>query len=102
MKQERQHDGELEKSPVWDLLAADAAAHPVNPSPWFSTRTVAQACSQRQGSMSVLFRWLIPIPIAVLVALAFLPIHGFGVHNAYVSSDSEFESHMEFLSSSFD
>lgn len=108
MNEDRQYDGELEKSPVWDLLSADAAAHPSNPSPWFVTRTVAQARSHRQRrSRSLFFRWLMPLPLAGLAALAFLTLHGLGIHGlgksgAYVSSDSDFEEHMELMSTSLD
>jgi hypothetical protein len=108
MNEERQHGGELEKSPVWDLLAAYAASHPVNPSPWFVTRAVAQARSNgQQRSGSLFFRWLMPLPLAGLAALAFLTLHGLGIHGlgksgTYVSSDSEFEAHMELMSTSLD
>jgi len=108
MNEERQQDGELEKSPVWDLLATDAASHPVNPSPWFVTRAVAQARSHGQHrTRSLFFRWLMPLPLAGLAALVFLTLHGLGIHGlgksgTYVSSDSEFEAHMELMSTSLD
>ena len=108
MNEERQQDGELEKSPVWDLLATDAASHPVNPSPWFVTRAVGQSHSYAQHrSRSLFFRWLMPLPLAGLAALAFLTLHSLGIHGlgksgTYVSSDSEFEAHMELMSTSLD
>jgi hypothetical protein len=95
-------DEDLDQSPVWDLLASDSVSHPIVPSQWFVSRMAALARSRDQGTGSVLLRWLIPIPLAVLVALVFLPLHVFGNRGTYVSSESDFESNMEILVSSSD
>jgi len=92
----------LENDPVWDLLSKDAAAHPVNPSPWFAARTAALA-TPRKRVFSPLMRWLLPVPLASFAALAMLTLHGLhapgaaGSSRTYVSTESEFEQHMEFL-----
>lgn len=92
----------IEHDPVWDLLSRDAAAHPVSPSPWFAARTAALA-TPRKKAFSRILRWLIPIPLAGLAALAMLTLHGGhgngsrGSSGAYVSTEAEFEQHMEFL-----
>jgi hypothetical protein len=97
-----------EKDPVWDILSADAVNRPVTPSPWFVTRTVAHARTRGQWNMrSLLFRWMMPLPLAGLAALAFLvlqgiDINGLGKGGFYVSSDSDFEDHMELMSAETD
>jgi len=91
---------------VWDLLSLDAKAHPVTPSPWFAARTVAQVRTQGQWrTRALLFRWMVPIPLAGLAAVAFLSLHGIrttGSSFSYVSSESDFEDHMELMSSSIE
>ena len=96
--------------PLWNLLAADAKTYPIVPSPWFASRTVAQARTNGQrDTRGLLFRWLIPVPVAGLALAALLFSQGVGPQNlrlfgkagffSYVSSDSEFEQHMDLLSS---
>jgi hypothetical protein len=94
---DRKGESSGENDPVWDLLALDARAHPVIPSPWFATRVAAQAlATPRMGlrSPSLLLRWLLPIPLAcsALIALA--------AWNHSRDTEEEFERHMEFLASS--
>ena len=95
---------------LWNLLSADAKAHPIAPSPWFAARTVAQVRPNGQwNTRSLLLRWLMPIPLAGLALVALLFSQGVGVQNlkdfgksgaySYVSTDSEFEQHMDLLSS---
>jgi hypothetical protein len=48
---------------------------------------------------------MVPIPLAGLAAVAFLSLHGIrttGSSFSYVSSESDFEDHMELMSSSID
>ena len=74
----------------------------MSPSPWFAVRTDALAAPRRRW-LSPLSRGLLPIPLATLAAIAMLTIHG--LHGpkstsgqaTYVSTESEFEQHMEFL-----
>jgi len=94
---------------IWNLLAADAKAHPIAPSPWFATRAVAQVRRRGQWSIiALLLRWLMPIPLAGFAVVALLSLQGVGHQNprdfgktgsSYVSSDSDFEQHMDLLSS---
>jgi hypothetical protein len=47
-----------------------------------------------------MLRWLIPVPMAAFAALAALLIFsygGIGRSSAYVSTEAEFEQHMELL-----
>lgn len=97
----------LEKDPVWDLLSKDAADHPVIPTPWFAARTAALVTPRRR-LFSPLMRWLLPVPLAAFAALVMLALngaHGPGIiksSGTYVSTESEFEQHMEFLFASSD
>ena len=114
MKEDLQHsDQRQELDPLndhlWNLLAADAKVNPVTPSPWFAARTVAQARTLGQWrTRTLLFRWLMPIPLAGLAAVALLSLHGIGTpgsslsSNTYISSNSDFEDHMELMSSSME
>jgi hypothetical protein len=92
----------LEQDPVWDLLSRDAEDHPVIPSPWFAARTAALV-TPRKRFFSPLMRWLLPVPLAGLAALAMLALHGghglgiMGTSGTYVSTEAEFEQHMDFL-----
>jgi hypothetical protein len=99
----------LQHDQLWDLLSSDAEVHPVAPSPWFAARTVAKARSLGQWrTRALLFRWLMPIPLAGLAAVALLSLHGIGTpgsslsSNTYISSNSDFEAHMELMSSSME
>jgi len=100
MKDSRHRDRALagENDPVWDLLSRHADNHPVAPSPWFATRVAAKAlASPQQGKhslLSTLSRWLVPIPIACSVLLAF------AAWNHHRDTEKKFEQHMEFLASS--
>jgi len=102
----------LQNDTLWNLLSADAKAHPIVPSPWFAARTVAQARTRTQGqwnTRALLLRWLIPIPLAGLALVALLFSQGVRLQNlknfgksgaySYVSTDSEFEQHMDLLCS---
>lgn len=97
-----------ERDPLSDLLARDAAAHPVTPSPWFAARTAALTRSIPQSaspfglivSRVYLKRWMLPIPLAGLAALLLLALS----HQAQpsgksslVSSEADFEEHIEML-----
>lgn len=97
----------LENDPVWDLLSRDAARHPVTPSPWFAARTAALTKTRRRA-FPTLIRWLLPVPLAALGALVMLLLHGghglgiIGSTGSYVSSEAEFEQHMELLYASIE
>ena len=97
------------------LLERDAASHPVQESPWFASRTaaIARSLPQDQGSKfsslsSFLLagkrlRWLLPLPLAGLAALAFFCSHQGLLPNssrAFSSTESDFEQHMEMIASS--
>jgi hypothetical protein len=96
------------------LLKRDAAAHPVQESPWFASRTagIARSLPQDQGSkfssLSIFLtgkrlRWLLPLPLAGLAALALFCSHQ-GLlptsSRAFSSTESDFEQHMEMIASS--
>ena len=101
MNQHSDHDDKgLEKDPVWDLLRKDATAHPVSPSPWFAARTAALLREQAPAH-GFLRRWMIPIPFAALAAVV-LALHlaaPLPKQGGFVSSEEEFEQHMELLAS---
>jgi len=103
MNGNRHHDpNDLEKDRFWDLLSRDAAAHPVEPSPWFATRTSAQALAtpQRKGwNMGGVMRWFLPLPLAGVAALLFLTLHHGSLTkgSSFVSTQEEFEQNMEML-----
>jgi hypothetical protein len=93
-----EHDT-TENDPVWDLLSNDASRHPVTASPWFAARTAALA-EPRKHHLTSMLRWLIPVPVAAFAALAALLIFshgGIGRSGTYVSTEAEFEQHMELL-----
>jgi hypothetical protein len=93
-----EHDT-TENDPVWDLLSKDASGHPVTASPWFAARTAALA-EPRKHPLTSMLRWLIPVPVTAFAALAALMIFnhsGIGRFGTYVSTEAEFEQHMEFL-----
>ena len=111
MNQDFQHRPADQKSDpqndhLWDLLSVDAKAYPVTPSPWFAARTAAYARKHAQSSNKALFfRWLMPIPLAALAAVALLSLHGLenaGSSFSYVSSESDFEDHMELMATSIE
>ena len=97
------------QDPLWDLIRKDASAHAstLAPSPWFASRTVAKArcTSQSHGiftTPSILRRILLPIPLVGLAALLIITLH-IGPKSSpepFVSSEAEFEQHMEMLASS--
>ena len=95
---------EVLQDPLWNLLAADAVARPVTPSPWFVSQTMARARTLGQSSTwALLFRWMMPLPLAALAAMAFVVLQGGGLHGLgkggdYISSDSDFEEHMDLTS----
>jgi hypothetical protein len=96
-----EHDT-VENDPVWDLLSKDASTHPVTTSPWFAQRTAALAEPGKNPLTSIL-RWLIPVPIAAFASFAALAAlmafnhGGIGRFGTYVSTEAEFEQHMELL-----
>ena len=100
--------------PLGKLLARDAAANPVIPSPWFATRTAALARTTPQAvspvarlfsllsqrSLRPMKRWLLPVPLAGLAAVTLLVLshRTAGPGSAAVaSSEEEFEDHIEML-----
>lgn len=89
-------ENDPEKDPVWDLLSRDASRHPVTPSPWFAARTTAALPQSGKAGVS-LIRWLLPIPLAAVGALVMLLHHAGHGPGTYVSSEAEFEQHMELL-----
>jgi hypothetical protein len=98
MSQHSNHtDDEQENDPVWDLLKSDATAHPVIPSPWFAARTAALIHKQTPV-FGFLRRWMIPIPFAAL-GLIILALHTATPisKGGYISSEEDFEQHMELL-----
>jgi len=98
MSQHSNHrEDEQDKDPVWDLLKRDATAHPVTPSPWFATRTAALIHKQAPA-FGFLRRWMIPVPFAALGAIV-LVLHTAAPTSkgGYISSEEDFEQHMELL-----
>ena len=94
----------LQQDLLWNLLSADAKRRPITPSPWFVARTVGSARSHGQSTVrGLVFRWMMPVPLAALAAFAFVVIQGVGFHGfgngSYTSTDSDFEDHMELMSS---
>ena len=90
-----EHDT-VEDDPIWDLLSKDASTHPVAASPWFAARTAALA-EPRKHPLTSMLRWLIPVPVAALAALMLFNHGGIGRFGTYVSTEAEFEQHMELL-----
>ncbi len=89
------------------LLAKDAEQYPIQESPWFASRTAAIAHTLPQQGSSYRFfalpnlRWLLPIPLAGFAAMAFfLTQHPSSSPRTFSSSESEFEQHIEMLTSS--
>jgi hypothetical protein len=98
MSQHSNHrEDEQDKDPVWDLLKRDATSHPVTPSPWFATRTAALIHKQ-VPAFGFLRRWMIPVPFAALGAIV-LVLHTAAPTSkgGYISSEEDFEQHMELL-----
>lgn len=96
-----------ENDPVWDLLTRDRKTHPVVPSPWFATRTVALARSSTRSRRPAWLRFLLPIPLAgvaalILLATRVVPIAGTHIDSSFVSSEEGFEQNMEMLFASQD
>ena len=96
-----------ENDPIKDLLQRDAVAYEIVLSPWFATQTAAKALQTPQShglfsTSSLLRRILLPIPLAALAAMMMLALH-YGPQNrsslSFVSSEDEFEQHMEMLAS---
>jgi len=110
MSEESTGKNEFEdQEPLWNLIRTDSAAHTAahSPSPWFATRTVAKALSTPQShgiltTPSFLRRILLPIPLAGMAALLFFAMHVTQKSSSgtFVSSEAEFEQHMEMLVSS--
>lgn len=90
------------------LLAKDAGRFPVLESPWFATRTTAMARGLPQQGKTSLFslfslrlRWMLPIPLAGVAAIALLTLqHLSSPSRTFTSSESEFEQHIEMLTPS--
>ena len=90
------------------LLTKDARSYPVQASPWFASRTAALArevFQQKKGgfflsSASPRLRWLLPVPLAGLAAFALLMMQHTASHSGiFNSSESEFEQHIEMVTS---
>lgn len=95
-QEKRLNDREESNDPVWDLLARDAAAHPILPSPWFATRVSAHVLAEdRTAPSRQWIRWFLPVPIAA----AFLAAVGLWQFERQ-ASEERFEQHMEYLASS--
>lgn len=89
---------------LWDLLARDAAAHPVEPSPWFAARTAALA-HHRHPSRFRILRWILPLPLTALAAMLFVtlqPSHQPASVNLSDLSEERFERNMELLFASME
>lgn len=105
------------------LLQRNAKAHPVTPSDWFAARTAAMSVQTPQkhplawlgwnqlfSRFSRRSRWLLPIPVAGFAALAFLliqhetlqPHQGSLTTAVPVSTEAEFEQHIELIASTDD
>ena len=90
----------------WDLLARDAAAHPVEPSPWFAARTAALV-QPREKSRFALLRWILPLPLPLtaLAAMLFVTLqsnHQPVATDPSVASEERFEHNMEMLFASIE
>lgn len=92
------------------LLAKDAQTYPVQDAPWFATRAAALAREiPQQGrgfllsAVSLRLRWLLPIPLAGIAAFALLVMQHAAPSashlGAFNSSESEFEQHIEMVTS---
>ena len=97
-----------DQDPLWDLIRRnDTHVSSIEPSPWFVTRTVAKALSTPQSrgilpTTSFLRRILLPVPLAGIAALLFFTVHVTQKCSpgSFVSTEAEFEQHMEMLASS--
>ena len=97
-------DSQDPRDQVWDLLARDAAAHPVEPSPWFAARTAALV-QPREKSRFALLRWILPLPLTALAAMLFVtlqPNHQPAATDPSVASEERFEHNMELLFASIE
>ena len=97
-------DSQDPRDQVWDLLARDAAVHPVEPSPWFATRTAALV-GPREKSRLHLLRWLLPLPLTALAAMLCVTLpsnHQPVATDPSVASEERFEHNMEMLFASIE
>ncbi len=94
--------------PLWDLIRRNEThVSSIEPSSWFVTRTVAKALSTPQSrgillTSSFIRRIFLPIPLAGIAALLFFAVHVTQKCStgSFVSTEAEFEQHMEVLVSS--
>jgi len=99
-----------ECDPVWKLLSAEFRLNPAPSTEWFAVRTVAKAMAGGQIQAETTWfsrnlRWLLPLPLAASLGIALLAIHrenplkegNISPSSSFVSSQEEFEEHMELL-----
>lgn len=98
-------DSQDPRDQVWDLLARDAVAHPVEPSPWFAARTAALVEPREKSSRLHLLRWILPLPLTALAAMLFVtlqPDHQPTATDSSLTSEERFEHNMELLFASIE
>jgi len=108
--EETSHPIQEESDPVWKLLSAEFRRNPAPSSEWFAVRTVAKAMAGGQIQAETTWfsrnlRWLLPLPLAASLGIALLAIHrekplkegNISPSSSFVSSQEEFEEHMELL-----
>jgi hypothetical protein len=108
--EETSHPIQEESDPVWKLLSAEFRRNPAPSSEWFAVRTVAKALAGGQIQAETTWfsrnlRWLLPLPLAASLGIALLAIHrenplkegNISPSSSFVSSQEEFEEHMELL-----
>jgi hypothetical protein len=99
-----------ECDPVWNLLSQEFRHTPPPPTEWFAVRTVAKAMATGQNQaeetwLSRNLRWLLPLPLAASLCIVLLAVHRgqplqegiVSPSSSFVSSQEEFEEHMELL-----
>jgi len=108
--EETSHSIQEESDPVWKLLSSEFRRNPAPSTEWFAVRTVAKAMAGRQIQAETTWfsrnlRWLLPLPLAASLGIALLAIHrenplkegNISPSSSFVSSQEEFEEHMELL-----
>lgn len=106
--QANSHSPSSEGEELDRLLAKDAELYPVQDSPWFASRTSAMARELPQEGKAHFFalltprlRWLLPLPLAGFAVMALLLTqHISSTSRVFTSSESDFEQHIEMLTSS--
>lgn len=109
--EENSHSIQEESDPVWKLLSSEFRRNPAPSTEWFAVRTVAKAMAGGQIQAETTWfsrnlRWLLPLPLAASLGIALLAIHrenplqeggNVAPSSSFVSSQEEFEEHMELL-----